>query len=27
VVSGTTKRVWNQQGAVWCKAGVIAASV
>jgi hypothetical protein len=27
VVSGTTTRVWNQQGAVWCKAGVVAASV
>jgi hypothetical protein len=26
-VSGTTTRVWDQQGAVWCKTGVIAGSV
>jgi hypothetical protein len=27
VISGTTTRVWDQQGAVWAKAGVVAASV
>src|SRR5580704_16279578 len=26
VVSGTTTRLWNQQGAVWAKAGIVAAS-
>jgi hypothetical protein len=27
VVSGTTTRVWTQQGLVWAKAGIIAAAV
>jgi hypothetical protein len=27
VMSGTTTRLWNQQGTVWAKAGIVAASV
>jgi hypothetical protein len=27
LVSGSTTRVWTQQGAVFCKAGVVAAAV